>query len=203
MSEALERFRLACGDINATAASLGFPPFCTGLRTETPLNSAPYVVDLPGFAALLGTDERRRAMIATLEAQLAALATQGVEWRLALIGGSFLRDAAIPADIDALIFYAIDPDRLSQAKAALTRLAAARSAACLDLSFCPVDVDPMILVKRSIFFSNLFAYDRDARSLVKGTVLLVPPLPSARRETDHRAKMTPETPSTLFSGAAS
>jgi hypothetical protein len=174
MSDLVARFVDACRATNAHAAGLDYPPFTTGLRTETPLNSAPYLFDMAGFRQTFGTCERRRAIIAGCDTALAYLGAQGVVWRMLLAGGSFVRSATTPADLDALVIYTIEPHREAQANAALKEFAAAMRGEPIDFRFCPADADPIVLVKRSIFFSNLFSYDRGRDALVHGTVIVIP-----------------------------
>ena len=174
MPDATGRFVDACRAANARAASLDFPPFTTGLRTETPLNSAPYIFDLPSFRQTFGSSTRRLAIIESFVQALDHLAACGAAWRMVLVGGSFIRPGPDPSDLDGLVVYDIDPARAGAAGCALQGFAAMTRSWPIDLRLCPADAGPLILVKRSIFFSNLFSYDRQCDRLVRGTLILIP-----------------------------
>lgn len=184
MSDPVALFASACRASNPAAAAANFPPFTTGLRTETPLNSAPYLLDLEEFDSLFATTADRIAILADLHSALNRLEAAGVVWRMLLVGGSFIRRAARPSDLDAMVLYAIDPAQGAAAREVLRGWSAAQRGMKVDLSFCPVDVDPMILVKRAIFFSNVFSYDRASDCMIHGTVMVLPSTPSRVRESD-------------------
>jgi hypothetical protein len=164
----------ACRATNAQAAALDYPPFTTGLRTETPLNSAPYLFGMSDFRETFGTCERRLEILGSCDKALAYLGAHGVVWRMLLAGGSFVRSGSMPSDLDGLVIYTVERDRSAEADAGLRGFAAAMRGERIDFRFCPADADPIVLVKRSIFFSNLFSYDRGRDALVHGTVTIIP-----------------------------
>lgn len=174
MSDMVARFVDACRAANAQAADLDYPPFTSGLRTETPLNSAPYLFDMTDFRQTFGTSDRRREILGSCDKALAYLSAHGVVWRILLAGGSFVRSSAVPSDLDGLLIYTIEQHRFAEADAALREFGAAMREQPIDLRFCPADADPVVLVKRSIFFSNLFSYDRECDALVHGIVMVIP-----------------------------
>ena len=174
MSDLVARFVDACRPTNAQAANLNYPPFTSGLRTETPLNSAPYLFDMTDFRQTFGTCDRRREILESCDKALAYLGANGVVWRILLAGGSFVRSSGVPSDLDGLLIYTIEPHRSAQAIAALRDFGSVMRGQPIDLRLCPADADPIVLVKRSIFFSNLFSYDRARDVLVHGTVMVIP-----------------------------
>lgn len=174
MSDAHLRFVDACRAANPVAAGGDYPPFTAEFRSETPLNSAPYIFDIAGFRAAFGGSARRRRIVANCEDALGALERDGVVWQMVLVGGSFIRSGKSPSDLDGLVLYSVDPARPGDAIEALTRASQAPPFPDVDLKFCPSDVHPIVLIKRVIFFSNLFSYDRDTRGLLHGTVVLIP-----------------------------
>ncbi len=97
-----------------------------------------------------------------------------------LVGGSFIRQGS-PSDMDGLLVYSIHRDAPTGTEQSLARMFDAARRSKVDIRFCPADVHPMVLVKRVIFFSNLFGYDRATDRLVHGTVMLLPEGP-ARQE---------------------
>jgi hypothetical protein len=175
MPDPLDRFVSACQAVNPVAAGLAFPPFTTGLRQETPLNSSPYVYRVDELNEAFGASERRRELIATLTGRLAELERAGIRTELLLLGGSFLRVGREPGDIDGLLIYSLDPAAEAGPRdAMLERCARQPRLADVDLRLCPADCHPLVLVKRTIFFSNLFSYDRASKGLERGIVLVLP-----------------------------
>jgi Family of unknown function (DUF6932) len=174
MSDLVARFVEACRATNAQAAALDYPPFTSGLRTETPLNSAPFLFDMSDFRQAFGTSDRRLEILKSCDKALTYLCAHGVRWRMLLAGGSFVRPGCVPSDLDGLLIYTVDPHRSAEADSGLRAFAATMRGERIDLRFCPADADPIVLVKRSIFFSNLFSYDRRRDALVHGTVIVIP-----------------------------
>ena len=183
MPDPLGRFVDACQAVNPLAAGLAFPPFTTGLRQETPLNSSPYVYRVGELEAEFGGSARRRALVATLVSRLEELERAGIRTEMLLLGGSFLRRDREPGDIDGLLVYSFDPGADPEARASLLdRCHRQPRRNAVDLRLCPADCHPLVLVKRAIFFSNLFSYDRESKGLERGIVLILPSSPSPRRE---------------------
>jgi hypothetical protein len=178
MPDPLDRFVSACQAVNPVAAGLAYPPFTTGLRQETPLNSSPYVYLVDELEEAFGGSPKRQALVGTLVTRLAALQSAGIRTELLLLGGSFLRRGREPGDIDGLLIYSLDPaadpeprDRMLGQCLRQPRLDD------VDLRLCPADCHPLVLVKRTIFFSNLFSYDRESKGLERGIVLVLPSRP--------------------------
>ena len=95
MPDPLGRFVDACQAVNPTAAGLAFPPFTTGLRQETPLNSSPYVYRVDELEAEFGTSPHRRALTATLVARLEAFERAGIRTEMLLLGGEMQRHGVV------------------------------------------------------------------------------------------------------------
>lgn len=179
MSEQLWDFLSACAAVNDAAQDAGHPPFMASLGRETPLDSSPYVYDVQRFAEAFGGTLRRRRLLAGLLARIAMLERAGIRIDLLLVGGSFLKPECEPADIDALGIYTLT----CQAEAGASALAqAAPRNRAEDLHLCPADAHPAILLKRAIYFSNLFAYSKQSGALERGIVMVVP-----RHTAPHRA----------------
>lgn len=174
MVNTLQLFARACEASNDRAAVNGHPPFTTRLGQETPLNSAPYVYTPTTFRTRFAVSDHRLHIIDTLIGVLAAFVREGVDWPFLLIGGSFLRFDREPTDLDALMVYTTDVARGEAPAHELQRFVQAPRSPLIDLRLCPADCSPMILVKRTIFFSNLFSFDRMNGMLVHGTVMLLP-----------------------------
>ncbi|MBV8686999.1 MAG: hypothetical protein JOZ90_15540 [Alphaproteobacteria bacterium] len=169
MPDALARFLSDGGRAAEPAIKSGLPVFAAPLGEETTLNSSPYIMSLQRVARAFGRTSRRRGLLDALRGALARAAALGVDSRMILLGGSFVHSEAEPSDIDGLLFYALPEQR---SEAGLHRWRRELAGQPLDLQFCPVDVDPLVLVKRAIFFSNHFSYDRQAQGLIRGTVLV-------------------------------
>ncbi len=174
MSDHLSHFIHACQAANPVAAASDHPPFTAAFRGETPLNSAPYIYDMTGFRTTFGTSDHRRRIIAGCEAALDRLRRGGVDWQMLLVGGSFIRSGDSPSDLDGLVLYSIDSAGPAGNHVGLAACLKNACSPLVDLKYCPVDVHPVVLVKRVAFFSSLFGYDRESQTLCHGTVMLVP-----------------------------
>ncbi|KTF69091.1 DUF6932 family protein [Sphingomonas sp. HT-1] len=175
MSDPLGHFVRACQAINPAAAAAGFPPFAAAFQNETPLNSGPYIFDLAAFGATFGTSAHRIAILADAQAALDALRSEGMGWHLLLVGGSFIREGESPSDLDALVVYSLASTDVADVERAIHAIRShLRRFSKVDFKFCPVDVEPIILVKRLLFFSNVFGYDKDLHTLSRGSVMVVP-----------------------------
>lgn len=175
MPDPLGSFVSACQAVNPVAAGLAYPPFTTGLRQETPLNSSPYVYRVDELESEFGHTPKRRRLIATLIGRLDALERAGVRAELLLLGGSFLRRDREPGDIDGLLVYSLDPGAdAGERDRMLAHCLRQPRVDEVDLRLCPADTHPLVLVKRTIFFSNLFSYDRQSKGLERGIVLVLP-----------------------------
>jgi hypothetical protein len=171
MPEGVNSFLAACMTVNPAARDAGLPPFMAPLGKETPLDSSPYVYDIACFANAFAGSEHRRALLSTLLARIAALEQAGIRIDLLLVGGSFLCLGPEPRDIDALGVYTLTCD--TEAGAAVLSQAIG-SGDTADLHLCPADAHPAVLIKRAIYFSNTFAYDKGTGALDRGIVMVVP-----------------------------
>lgn len=146
------------------------PLFGGKFGQETVLNSSPYVLSYADFCRAYGNDQHRLALVESLGRKLKFAAGLGLIIDLVLIGGSFLRLNEIPRDIDGLGFYYIQGD-LDVEKILHQFESNNRNINC-DLKICPVDCGTAIIVKRAIFFSNIFSYDKTDEILKFGTLLV-------------------------------
>jgi len=175
VSDPLGQFVRACQTINPAASAAGFPPFMAAFQQETPLNSGPYIFDLSAFRTAFGTSPIRQTILADAQAALEVLRSEGMIWHLLLVGGSFIRQGDAPSDLDALVVYSLAPtDAETIARAIHGVRDGLRRYPRVDFKFCPVDVDPIILVKRLLFFSNVFGYDKQSHTLSRGSAMIVP-----------------------------
>ncbi len=175
VSDILNHFIETCRVHNPAAAAGGYPPFTAPFRRETPLNSAPYIFPFADFRTTFGTNARRRRIIADAEAALDALRRHGLMWHLLIVGGSFIRDEDRPSDLDALVVYALDPAMAADAAPVIAGIPPIlRCHPHVDFKFCPIDISPLILVKRLLFFANLFSYDKDTHAMSRGSIVVLP-----------------------------
>jgi hypothetical protein len=178
VSEPLAQFIRACQVVNPVAASRAYPPFAAPFGSETPLNSAPYIFSMPQLHSTFGTSTRRSMILAEVEAALEALRAEGMIWHLLLVGGSFIRQGSEPSDLDALVAYSLDSTGVERTiRGVRARL---NGYPLVDFKFCPIDTDPIVLVKRLLFFANLFSYDKQSHGLSLGCVMVIPGETTAR-----------------------
>ena len=148
------------------------PIFPRPIEQCTTADSSPYLCTIGTFLYRYGTNPHRRALVAELATLASKSAEIGVSIRALLIGGSFV-DVSIehPRDIDCLVFYVVEAaaesidDRISTWVRFLRDLP-------IDVKLCPIDAGPLTIIKRAIFFSNLFSINRSSLALERGTILL-------------------------------
>lgn len=181
MSDRLHGFLSSCQEGNARAARANYPLLAAPFRSETPLNSAPYVMSIDGFRRTFAYNRHRRLIVEDWEAALAKLGELGIVWQVILIGGSFIRAGDSPSDLDGLVVYTADPMRPEGVDAGLAAYARTTRQSRVDFKFCPADVHPALLIKRLSFFTSLFGYDRSSGAIVHGTIMVLPDaIPSAQ-----------------------
>ena len=146
------------------------PMFGKQFGQETVLNSSPYVLSYTDFRGVYGNDQQRLALIDALQSKLKFAGGLGLIIDLVLIGGSFLRLEETPRDIDGLGFYHIQ-DRVNVEEVIEKFENNDRHLNC-DLKICPVDCGTAVIIKRAIFFSNIFSYDKKDGILKFGTLLV-------------------------------
>ena len=146
------------------------PMFGKQFGQETVFNSSPYVLSYTDFRAVYGNDQHRLALIDALEGKLKFAGTLGLIIDLVLIGGSFLRLEETPRDIDGLGFYHIQD--CVNVETVIEKFENNDHHLSCDLKICPVDCGAAVIVKRAIFFSNIFSYDKKDEILKFGTLLV-------------------------------
>lgn len=148
------------------------PIFPRAIKECTTADSSPYLCSVDELTRRYGFNPHRLHLID----QLASFAGQsydiGVKIGALLIGGSFL-DQSIdqPRDIDCLVYYRIDA-QADAVDAIISQWNALRRGFPLDVKLCPTDAGPLTIIKRSIFFSNLFSIDKATLVLERGTILV-------------------------------
>lgn len=157
------------------AADAGHPPFTAEFEGETPRNSGPPIYHPAGFRSTFGTDARRRRIIAASQSALDALTRHGLVWHFVLVGGSFIRPAGHPAGLDGLIVHSLGTDDIAATDRIVRGIPALmRRYADIDFRFCPVDIDPVVLIKRLLFFADLFGFDKETENPWRGSVMVIP-----------------------------
>ncbi len=146
------------------------PIFGKQFGQETVLNSSPYVLSYTDFCGVYGNDQHRLALIDALERKLKFAGRLGLIIDLVLIGGSFLRLEETPRDIDGLGFYHIHD--YANVEQVIDKFENDDDYINCDLKICPIDCGTAVVVKRAIFFSNVFSYDKKDGILKFGTLLV-------------------------------
>lgn len=180
MHERLDR-ALELGASRSGALLRSRPPIFPLPITEcTTANSSPYFVSFAEFTSRYGSNAHRARLLGELAAFIAASRALGVSIGALLVGGSFLDQAlCAPRDIDCLVYYEIDEGTSAGGDVHGTIAAwdALRKTFPLDVKICPTDTGAMAIIKRSIFFSNLFSIDKSSGQLATGTLLVsIPPI---------------------------
>lgn len=148
------------------------PIFPRAIKECTTADSSPYLCPADAFSRRYGFNAHRRQLIDQLATFTAQSFAVGVKIGALLIGGSFLdRSIALPRDIDCLVYYRIDAPA-EEVDSIITRWNALRHRFPLDVKLCPIDAGPLTIIKRSIFFSNLFSIDKATLVLGRGTILV-------------------------------
>lgn len=156
--------RLGVPDVNP------LPVFGAQFGQETVLNSSPYVLSYHDLFQIYAEDKLRLALINSLEIKLKFASELGLIIDLVLIGGSFLRSNECPRDIDGLGFYHIKD--YTNTDQAIRKFESGNKNINCDLKICPVDCGTAIIIKRAIFFANIFSYDKADKHLKFGTLLI-------------------------------
>lgn len=164
--------------------SSGFLAFPDGERRATPLSAFPFHLRLSDLDSDWRFAPRRATLVRNIRSLLdRAVDTGAVPYAL-LIGGSFAdRTVETPRDVDAVLFYTgvADTARLA------TLQIEAKAALLVDCRMVPVDGDPLIVIRSSVFFGLLYS-KREGSMVITRPPLYVdladdrptdPPLPAA------------------------
>jgi hypothetical protein len=164
---------LASGAVKSGALDqLRLPIFPQAIKECTTANSSPYLCSMDDFGRRYGTSQHRTDLINRLAEFVEGSRGIGVHISALLIGGSFIdRTVGQPADIDCLAFYGIEVDDHA-VDSIICRWSQFRRRFPLDVKLCPADAGPITIIKRAIFFSNLFSIDKSSLVLGRGTILV-------------------------------
>jgi len=118
-------------------------------------------------------DPWRLQLLANVDLLLDRLSSKGISVSAFLIGGGFvrrLRDGSKPNDIDGLALYTVAHP---SSDVAIALAAAVRDAKKLhiDMRFCPMDANPLIMAKSLVFYSVLFSKSEGNMEIENGLIL--------------------------------
>jgi len=154
---------------------LGFPTYCSSESDSHPANSSPYVLDGGSLRKCFSGDVLRLKFIDSLDRLLSRLHGSPQTFPAVLIGGGFIRrlnEGGEPKDLDALVFYQCTGELTPESLVSrLTRATPAARRLGLDLRFCPLDADPILLIKSVAFFSTLYSKNKNVLDVSNGLVL--------------------------------
>lgn len=156
----------------------GFPLFPSDVHRCNPANASPYVATLDQLEGLWAADSHRLELLARMQ-RIATARHGSIRVRFTLMGGSVLRPVCpSPRDLDVVFFYEADgASAPSDVERALAESVRDAKAARLDARFVPLDADPLIAVRFSMFFATLFSISRDSRAASTGCLVI--PFPCA------------------------
>lgn len=149
------------------AVQQGFPAFLRRIEESNPINATPYVVGLSEF---LRSDlpPAKAGLLARLEAALQMLPDIGLRAEIMLIGGSFLMRDSSPRDLDCVLYYTRETEPVPD----LVRWQKDRRASGLDIRLVPMEMDPVMVLKMTLFFGVLYTRGRDAQPQMRGLLLV-------------------------------
>ena len=149
------------------------PAYSQPVDLCSPTNSSPYRMTKEDLASVLKNDPWRLRLLDNVNTILDELEGYGVGVPAFLIGGGFVRrlkNGTKPNDIDGLALYRID----GNVPNAIRALAAAVSKAKrlhIDMRLCPIDIDPITMMKTTIFYSVLFSKAEGRMEIENGLIL--------------------------------
>lgn len=146
------------------------PVFGAQFGQETVLNSSPYVLSYDKFCQIYRQDDNRLMLLDILENKLKYASSLGLIIDIILVGGSFIRIDETPKDIDILGFYYIETNK--DPEKTLRQFELDQDILHCDLKICPIDCGIAVILKRALFFSNIFSYDKKDKTLKFGTLLV-------------------------------
>ena len=152
----------------------GFPAYPQAVDLSSPTNSSPYRMTAADLREAFQDDPWRLHLLANVDTVLDELASRGVNIPGFLIGGGFVRrlkDGTRPRDIDSVAFYkaeGVSPDEVAPA---LSGAARAAKSLQIDMRFCPLDANPILMMKSLIFYSVLFRKSEGRMEIENGLIL--------------------------------
>lgn len=126
-----------------------------------------------GLLSALKNDAWRLRLLENVDTILDELEEFGVVVPAFLIGGGFVRrlkDGTKPNDIDGLALYRIEGN-VSDAIRALSAAVPRAKSKRIDMRLCPLDTDPIVMMKTAIFYSILFSKSEGKMEIENGLIL--------------------------------
>ena len=134
--------------------SSGFLAFPDGERRATPLSAFPFHLRLSDLDSDWQFAPQRVMLVSNMRGLLDRVVETGAIPYALLIGGSFAdRTVEAPRDVDAVLFYSGAADTTRLAKLQIE----AKTALFIDCRMVPVDADPLIVIRSSVFFGLLYS----------------------------------------------
>ena len=133
------------------------PYFPGGVRASTPLNAAPFLIDLARFRQDFGTGAVRSTLLGNLDMLLDALRAQTLTPLFLLVGGSFADVTRDPKDMDVVLYYASGEALPDGALKTLQKQAMKNG---VDVRLMPYDSAPSFVAKTIGFFTLLYSQSR-------------------------------------------
>ncbi|MFN7127789.1 MAG: DUF6932 family protein [Brevundimonas sp.] len=132
----------------------GFSPFPDGERRATPLSAFPFHLRLRDLDADWGYTPQRADLARNVHRLIGRVADTGVAPYALLIGGSFAdRTVDAPRDVDLVMFYTGVAEDARLTELQIT----AKKTHLIDCRLIPVDGDPLIVIRASVFFGLLYS----------------------------------------------
>jgi hypothetical protein len=156
------------------AIAAQFPVFLKDGGQRHPENSSPFIFTPNELRSAFNSDPIRIGYIRSMTEILSDVTHDVVEIPAVMIGGDFIRSISTsmsPNLMDILIFYRV----VGETKLALEQLSTAmRRAQSVNISarICPIDSDPLTMIKSISFFSIYFGIEEKSMLLRNGVILL-------------------------------
>ncbi|MFC5371070.1 DUF6932 family protein [Brevundimonas faecalis] len=154
-------------DAYRKARTVDFPLFPEGGDAATPFNAYPFHARFSDLETDWTFSQARCRLVQALGGVIIDARTIGVRPAALLIGGSFAdRAVDAPADLDTVIYYSsTSGDSAGLALGDLQHRA--KHEAKIDCRFIPIDVDPLVIIRATAFFSILYAAEQMSRKVTR------------------------------------
>jgi len=155
------------------APQKAFPVFSTRERLSGPGNSSPHVRTRPQLVTAFQGDAVRLGLLDELDRLISNVEKAGAVVPLVMIGGGFVRrigTTSPPKDLDGVAFYRINPD-MPAALDAILNLSREGRARKLDLRVCPLDGNPIVMIKTIAFCTTLYSKQAGSMLIENGLIL--------------------------------
>lgn len=154
--------------------SAGVPPFTESGDFSSPANSSPYCASRTELFEVFKDDPWRLTLLESADTILNDLEVQGISIPAFLIGGGFVRrlkGRTRPTDIDGLAFYTASNLDSKIVAELLHKSKLKAKLNSIDLRYCPLDSNPLIIIKSSIFYSSIFSKRKNRSHSENGLIL--------------------------------